>query len=114
MLVATAVVGVALSAYVGIVPSAMPGERGASAAEPTAERAAERLRTDGIVEPRNLQTALTAAPEGYHVNVSVSARGEEWTVGPHPPAKAEHASRVVPVRVDGTVASGRVRVEVWT
>jgi len=112
-LAAAAVVGLALSAYVGIVPDAMPGERGANPAEPAAERASERLRDDGLVDPERLADLPGVAPDGYRVNVSVSARGQEWAVGPTPPRGAAHASRVVPVRVEGGVAAGRVRVEVW-
>lgn len=113
MLAATAVVGVALSAYVGLVPEAMPGERGGDVAVPAAERAADALREDGVVDPTQLDE-LDVGPDGYRVNVSVSARGQQWADGPTPPGTAESASRVVPVAVEDGVAAGRVRVEVWT
>jgi hypothetical protein len=113
VLAATAVVGVALSAYVGVVPHAMPGERGASVAEPTVKRAVEQLRSDGVVDPVTIPDAAAVAPEGYHLNISVSAGDARWTAGPRPPAGAESASRLAPVSVGDRVAAGRVRVEVW-
>ncbi|QDX39794.1 hypothetical protein [Salarchaeum sp. JOR-1] len=48
------------------------------------------------------------------VNVTLSAGGRTWSVGPQPPAEADAASRPVAVRVaSGDVLFGRLRVVVW-
>ncbi|NHN42268.1 hypothetical protein G9C85_11615 [Halorubellus sp. JP-L1] len=113
-LAATVVVGAALALYAGGLYDAFPSPSDPRVAEPTLERASATLAEDGVLDPGDLSDALSSAPAGYDVAVSLSAAGDRWRVGPASPPDAATASEPVSVRVaPGVVATGRLRVEVW-
>lgn len=107
------VVGVGL--YAGALADAMPGERDRNLAAPTAERVHDELApTAEILVPDRLDRAPGAAPDGYRVNVTVTAATRRFTVGPRPPSTADTATRSTGVRLGpGRVRPGILRVEVW-
>jgi len=116
-LVAVLTVSVALSWYAvgleGTIANSTGADRGI--AKPTLDRVTEAVRAGGVVEPENLSAGLEAGPDGYELNVTVSAGDRRWHAGPAAPETAESASRAVGVRTaPGEVDPGRIRVEVWT
>ena len=113
-LAATVVVGAALALYAGGLYDAFPSPSDPRVAELTLERASAAVAQDGVLDPADLSDALSSAPAGYDVAVSLSAAGDRWRVGPASPPDAATASEPVSVRVaPGVVATGRLRVEVW-
>ncbi|WP_435179690.1 DUF7285 family protein [Halorussus sp. AFM4] len=113
-LVAVFAVGVALAAYAGVLGDALPTPD-RNLAEPTVERAERAVGPAGVAAPDALAAGLRAAPDGYAVNLTLSAAGRTWRAGPTPPARAEAADLAVSVRVGpGRLRPGRLRAEVWT
>ncbi|WP_158057581.1 DUF7285 family protein [Halorussus halophilus] len=116
-LVAVFAVGVALSAYAGVLSDALPTpER--NVAEPTAHRALAEVRVGAVVSPERLQAGILAAPEGYDCNLTLTAAGSTWHAGPPVPERkfeTDTATRTASVRVaPGHVRPGTLRVVVWS
>lgn len=85
-------------------------------ADPTLHRVSDELSDGGVVDPSTLDAARSAAPAGHRLNVTLTADGRRWATGPRPPGEAptDAASRTTSVRLGpGSVAPGRLRVEVW-
>ncbi|WP_372480486.1 hypothetical protein ACAH01_05375 [Halomicrobium sp. HM KBTZ05] len=113
-LVAVAAVSIALSLYAGVLDDTLPGERERELPETTLSAVDDHLAPAGVVEPGRLSDAVDAGPSGYHTNVSVTADGRQWRVGPVPPDDAGTASEQVSVRTKPAhVDAGRLRVAVW-
>jgi hypothetical protein len=114
-LAAVFAVCVGLALYGGVLSSVTPGtER--DLARPTLDRVHDRLSTGGVAVPGRLDAARAVGPDGYDLNLSVTAADRRWTAGPEPPASAhDAATRTTGVRLTpGRVAPGRLRVVVWT
>jgi hypothetical protein len=114
-LAAVFAVCVGLTLYAGVLSSVTPGTS-RDLAEPTLDRVHDRLSTGGVGVPARLDTAAHAGPDGYDLNVSLTADDRRWTLGPSPPpGVADTASRSTGVRVAaGRVRPGRLRVVVWS
>lgn len=116
-LVAVFAVGVALSAYAGVVSDVLPTPD-RNVADPTVERVHEAVTTAGVAVPERLPKAITAAPDGYRLNVTLTAAGRRWHAGPTPPSvdsDADSAARAMSVRIDpGRIRPGRLRVVAWS
>lgn len=114
-LAAVFAVCVGLALYAGVLSSATP-ETSRDLAAPTLDRVHDRLSTGGVAVPERLDAAQSAGPDGYDLNVSLTADDRRWAVGPTPPGTAaDAASRSAGIRVTpGRVAPGRLRVVVWS
>lgn len=114
-LAAVFAVCVGLALYAGVLSSVTP-ESSRDLAEPTLDRVHDRLSTGGVAVPDRLDSARAGGPEGYDLNLSLTADDDQWTVGPTPPPSAgDSASRSTGVRVaPGRVHPGRLRVVVWS
>ncbi|MFB6097147.1 MAG: hypothetical protein ABEJ74_07145 [Haloferacaceae archaeon] len=133
-LIAAVVVCLGVSLYAGALADAVPA-RDREIAEPTLLRVRERLLTGGVVRPDRLGLARDAGPEGFALNVSVDAAGEQWFVGPPRPGApggaggvgrrgasvdprrtgVERARREVSVVVaPGDVRRGTLEVALWS
>lgn len=114
-LVAVFAVCTGLALYAAAVQGVLPGERSVSAAEPALTGVEEQLTTFGVAEPDQLPATTAAAPDGYAMNVTLSAGEDRWTVGPSPVGETETARQRTAVRTaPGIAREGRLRVEVWT
>ncbi|WP_132057429.1 DUF7285 family protein [Halorussus amylolyticus] len=119
-LVAVFAVGLAVSAYAGVLDAALPTPD-RDVAEPTGQRVERAVTDAGVVEPDRLADGLHAGPDGYRLNLTLAADGETWREGPPVPDRADApdaldtAEFVVSVRVGpGRVQPGRLRVAVWS
>ncbi|MFC4449312.1 DUF7285 family protein [Halorussus aquaticus] len=113
-LVAVFAVGVALTAYAGVLDATLP-TRDRNLAEPTVERAERAVSGVGVVDPDALAAGLRAGPDGYSVTLTLEAAGRTWRAGPTPPPSADAAELAVSVRVGpGRVRPGTLRAEVWS
>lgn len=112
-LAAVFAVGVALSAYAGVLDAALPTPD-RDLADPTVERAERAVADAGVVAPAALPAGLRAGPSGYRVNLTLDAAGRSWHAGPTPPPTADRADLAVSVRIaPGRVRPGTLRAEVW-
>lgn len=114
-LVAVFAVGVALTTYAGLVDATIPTPD-RNLAGPTVERVERAVADHGIVAPASLHDGLRAGPEGYRVNLTLTADGRAWHAGPTPPdSNAVDQSKIrVSVRVaPGRIRHGRLRAAVW-
>jgi len=117
-LVAVFAIGVALSAYAGVLDAAVPTPD-RNLAEPTVERAERAVAEAGVLAPGNLPAGLHVGPDGYRLNLTLAAAGQSWHAGPAPPPRADSADHTaefaVSVRVGpGRIRPGTLRAEVWT
>jgi hypothetical protein len=116
-LVAVFAVCVGLALYAGVLSSVTP-QPSRDLAEPTLDRVHDRLSTGGVAVPERLgpERTTAAGPDGYQLNVSLTAADRRWAVGPTPPASAgDGTGRSTTVRVaPGRVDPGRLRVVVWS
>ena len=114
-LAAVFAVCVGLALYAGVLSSVTPGTS-RDLADPTLDRAHDRLSTGGVAVPERLDAAQAVGPDGYGLNASLSADDRQWGVGPTPPpGVTDTASRSAGVRVaPGRVVPGRLRVVVWS
>lgn len=110
-LVALLAVVAAVGAYATVYERTLPDPT-APTPDPTLGRVAHTLTAGGVVHPSRL--ARTDAPHGASLRVELRAANHTWRRGPTPPADAPAAARPVPVRVDGRVVLGRLRVVVWS
>ncbi|USZ68912.1 hypothetical protein NGM10_04045 [Halorussus salilacus] len=118
-LVAVFAVGLAVSAYAGVLDSALPTPD-RNLADPTVERAERAVTDAGVVAPDELAGGLDAGPDGYRLNLTLVAGDRTWHAGPRAPptvdsaAASDAAEVTVSVRVaPGRVRPGRLRAEVW-
>lgn len=115
-LVAVFAVGVALSAYAGVVADVLPTPD-RNVADPTVERVHEAVTSAGVAVPGTLPKATGVAPDGYRLNVTLAAAGRTWRAGPTPPSvesDGDSATRTASVRIaPGRIRPGRLRVVVW-
>jgi hypothetical protein len=105
-----------VSLYVVALGGVAPVGDDRNLADPTLRRAYDELAVGGVIDPTALAEANSAAPTGRRLNVTVTADGRRWAVGPRPPADepTRVAVRVASVRFGpGAVVPGRLRVEVW-
>lgn len=114
-LVALFAVGVALSAYAGILTDVFP-TTDRNVAEPTVRRAVTELRVGAVVSPGRLARGLRGAPEGYDCNLTLTAAGRTWHAGPAIPGRNfDSATRTASVRVaPGRIRPGKIRAVVWS
>lgn len=114
-LAAVVAVCAGVTLYAAAVQGVLPGERSVSVAEPALTGVEDRLTTFGVAEPEQLPVTTAAAPDGYAMNVTLSAGDECWSVGPPPVEETEIARQRLSIRTaPGIVREGRLRVEVWT
>jgi len=108
-LVAVAAVGLALSAYGGLLGDVLAPTAPSPAS--TLDSVVDELAPAGVVAPSRLDAL--SIDDTTHVSLAVG--GASWTVGPTPPATGTRTIRQrVPIRrSDGTVDAGRIRVTVW-
>ena len=113
-LVAVLAVGVGLTAYAGVLGTALdPLDR--NVAEPTLGRVHHEVTADGVVRPALLDEGVSAGPDGYRVNATVTVDERRWTAGPIVPLNADRADRPAGVALEpGVVRPGRLRVAVWS
>lgn len=112
-LVAVFAVGVALSAYAGVLDATL-STPDRNLAEPTVDRVERRVTDAGVVDPAALADGARAGPDGYRVNLTLTAVGTTWRIGRRAPARADAAEVAVSVRVGpGRVRPGSLRAEVW-
>ena len=112
-LVAVFAVGVAVTTYAGLVDATLPTPD-RNLAEPTVERAGRAISDHGVADPAALREGLRAGPDGYRVNLTLAAAGQEWHAGQAPPPGADAAETRVSVRVaPGRIRLGRLRAAVW-
>ncbi|UPV99345.1 hypothetical protein M0R88_12520 [Halorussus gelatinilyticus] len=113
-LVAVFAVGVALTAYTGLLGEAVPtSDR--NLADPTVERTARAISETGVADPESLAAGLRSGPEGYRLNLTLRTAGRSWRAGPTPPPRADTATVAVSVRIaPGRVRPGHLRAEVWS
>jgi hypothetical protein len=115
-LVAVLTVSLAFSAYAVGLERALPDptDRDRGIAKPTLDRATDAVREGGAVVPGDLPAGLDASPDGYALNLTLSADGRTWRAGEDAPPSAETAARPVNVRLSpGEVVPGRLEVAVW-
>ncbi|WP_135825604.1 DUF7285 family protein [Halorussus ruber] len=120
-LVAVFAVGVALTAYTGVLNAALPTPD-RNLAEPTVERAERAVGDEsGVLAPDALSSGLSAGPDGYRLNLTLQTGGRTWHAGPVPPKNSDSADapdstrRTVSVRVaPGRIRPGQLRAEVWS
>lgn len=107
-------VGLALSAYAGVLDATLPtADR--NLAEPTVERVERVVCEARVADPSALADGLDVGPDGYRVNLTLVAAGHRWHAGPPTPPTADSAESAVSVRVGpGRIRTGRLRAEVWT
>lgn len=108
-------VGAGLALYAGAVDDVFGDDSDRETADIVLDRAIDALSDTAVVEPDRIDRMGDIAPAGWHLNVTVRARGVNRSVGPIPPPAAERTSERVGVRTGlGTIDPGRVRVVVWT
>jgi len=113
-LVAVAAVALALSLYAGVLEASLPGDNDRGGAV-TADRALAAVAPDGVARPARLSAALSAAPAGYRLNLTLTTGEHRWSAGPDRPPGVEPRSRQVAVRLGpGRVRPGTLRVVVWS
>ncbi|WP_115862822.1 DUF7285 family protein [Halorussus litoreus] len=117
-LTAVFAVGIALSAYAGVLDAALPSAD-RNLADPTVERAERAVAETGVVDPDELRAGLRAGPDDYRLNLTLAAAGQSWHAGPTPPSRADNpthtAELAVSVRIaPGKIRPGTLRAEVWT
>ncbi|MFC5367042.1 DUF7285 family protein [Salinirubrum litoreum] len=114
-LAAVFAVCVGLALYGGVLSSVTP-ETSRNLAEPTLDRVHDRVSTGGVAVPERLDAARAVGPEGYDLNLSLTADDRRWSVGETPPqSTTDTASRPTGVRiVPGRVDPGRLRVVIWS
>ncbi len=116
-IVAVFAVCLGLLTYTGILGSAMPKSERTLA--PTTLSAVQRtISSNGIVRPDHLADGLSAAPDGYHLNVSLSVGPRAWHEGPTPPQNPDSRSDSATVTVSakiapGSIRPGTLRVVIW-
>ena len=114
-LAAVLAVGIALVLYVDALAVASPSPTDPGVANATLDPVHGELSEGPVANPDRFSSALEAGPDGYRVNVTLSAGNQTWTAGPAPPPEAEDASRPTSVRVaPGRIEPGQLRVVVWT
>ncbi|RNJ26988.1 DUF7285 family protein [Halosegnis longus] len=108
-LVAVAAVGLALSAYGGLLGDVLAPATPSPA--PPLDSVTDDLAPAGVADPQR----LAGLSVGETTHVSLAVRGRSWSVGPTPPEEGvRHARRRLPIRrANGTVDAGRIRVTVW-
>lgn len=107
-------VGLALSAYAGVLDATLPTPD-RNLAEPTVERVERAVCEAGVADPDALADGLRVGPDGYRLNLTLVAAGQRWHAGPPAPPAADSAESAVSVRIGpGRVRTGRLRAVVWT
>lgn len=111
VLAVTAVLGVAT----GVVTETLPITTESPPTDTTLTRVVHTLSAGTVIEPSRLTTHRldAATPPGYRYHVTVHAGDREWSTGPIPPQHGATTAQPVPVRVDGRVVPGRIRVVIW-
>jgi len=114
-LAAVFVVALALSIWAGVFEAALPGPVDRDVAEPTADRVERALTVAGVARPDQIRSLEETGPEGYELNVTLTADDDRWSFGPAAPATADGATRRVSVYTGpGAVSPARLEVRVWT
>ena len=113
-LVAVFAVGIGLTAYAGVLGTALD-PIGRNTAEPVLGRLHDEVTTGGVVRPSLLEAGVAAGPDGYRINVTVTVGGRRWAAGPAAPSHADRADRPASVVLEpGVARPGRLRVAVWS
>jgi len=114
-LVAVVVVALALSVWAGVFEASLPEPVDRNVAEPTADRVERALTVAGVVRSNQSGSLNGTRPEGYQLNVTLTADDDRWSFGPAAPTTADVATRRVGVFDEhGSVTPGRLEVRVWT
>jgi len=114
-LAAVLVVCLTVGAFATVRASVLPAATGDAPADDVLSDAVDAAtpQRSVVVDPARLDAAV--APDGFEVNVTVTAGDREWTAGERPPPDAATASQRVPVRVaDDRTRPGTLTVEVWS
>jgi len=114
-LVAVAVVCLAVGAFATVRADVLPVAASDAPADDVLSDAVDAASPTGsvVVAPARLDTP--SSPDGYAVNVTVTAGDREWAAGGQPPPDAATASQRVPVRTaDGRTDPGTLTVAVWS
>ena len=113
-LVAVAVVCLSVGAFAAVRADVLPAGVSDAPADTVLSDAVDAATTaGGVVAPERLDASV--APDGYAVNVTVTAGDREWTAGERLPPDAATASDIVSVRVaTGRTRPGRLTVAVWS
>jgi|GEM_PF-1291836 len=116
-LAAVSVVALALATYAGAFAGSIPEEANRNEAQTAADRVERAVTVGGVVDRSLLSTDAVeaAAPDGYHLNVTLVTRAGRVHAGPAAPATADGARRRVAARTDDAGATpGRLEVRVWS
>jgi hypothetical protein len=115
-LAAVLAVTVGFGLYTGALQAAMPTPGDPDLAPTALDRIAGATSdATGVVDPRRLGEALTAAPDRHRLNATIVAAGRHWAVGPPlTGAASDRARRRVAVDIGpNRTVVGRLRVVVW-
>jgi hypothetical protein len=107
----------AVTIYTGVLGEVVPSTD-RDLGDPTLTRVHDAASERGVIRVERLDRSRETAPRGYRLNVSLRADGEQWSLGPQPPAdtgpNVDRADRLVSVRRGpGDVVAGRLSVVVW-
>lgn len=113
-LAAVLAVAAGLTLYAEALSGIGPDDPADGTAERALDRIERRLRTAGVVTPDALDGVDEAVPEGWRVNVTLTAGDRRWGVGTAPPPDARRAVRRVAIRDgSGQIDPGRLAVVLW-
>jgi hypothetical protein len=113
-LAAVLVLGLALGLYAETLAAVEPSRPEPASPEATLQRVTDALSADAAAIPDRLPETRKLAPSGRELNVTLTADGRRWSVGPTRPEGAS-ADRHIPVQIDRwSVEPGRLRVVVWS
>lgn len=120
-LAAVLAVGIALVLYVDALSVASPSPTSPGVANATLYPVQDELSDGPVAEPNRISSTRGVGPDGYRINVTLTADGRTWSAGPVPPEevtdtrRTEEASRPTSVRVaPGRIEPGQLKVVVWT
>lgn len=79
-----------------------------------ADRFMAEATTDGVIHLPIDEAALVARPQGYELNVSVTAATITWTVGPPRPSPADRTTRLGSIEDSpGQIRPATIVLTIW-
>ncbi|MEF8871852.1 MAG: hypothetical protein V5A41_09505 [Haloarculaceae archaeon] len=113
-LAAVLAVSAGLVVYAETLDDTVPGQPDDETPTAILDSVHRSLQTTGVSTPSRLDTAMATVPEGWQVNVTLTADSERWQRGPSPPESADRVTRRVSVRLaPQRIEPGQLRVVVW-